>query len=125
MHTGQRDMIRIRISKDAFNAGFRAKHFGEVLYANVKNEFDAVVDKCASYVSSPILLSVPEFVMSWPYRYLTSVMSVLLSLTDESVDGILQLYHVPGILPEPCMCGNSGASGTVRCCFMAGCKSYQ
>ncbi|HIY03193.1 MAG TPA: CO dehydrogenase/CO-methylating acetyl-CoA synthase complex subunit beta [Candidatus Blautia faecipullorum] len=45
-HTGQRDMLRIRISIDAFNAGFRAKHFGEVLYAQVKNEFDAVVDKC-------------------------------------------------------------------------------
>ena len=46
MHTGQRDMIRVRISKDAFNAGFRAKHIGEVLYAKIKNEFDAVVDKC-------------------------------------------------------------------------------
>ena len=46
MHTGQRDMIRIRISKDAYNAGFRAKHIGEVLYAQVKNEFEAVVDRC-------------------------------------------------------------------------------
>jgi acetyl-CoA synthase len=46
MHTGQRDMIRIRVSKDAFNAGFRAEHLGEVLYAKVKSEFAAVVDKC-------------------------------------------------------------------------------
>ena len=46
MHTGQRDMIRIRVSKDAFAAGFRAKHIGEVLYAKVKSEFAAVVDKC-------------------------------------------------------------------------------
>ena len=45
-HTGQRDMQRIRISIDAFNAGFRIKHIGEVLYSQVKNEFDAVVDKC-------------------------------------------------------------------------------
>ena len=45
-HTGQRDMQRIRISKNAFNAGFRLKHIGEVLYASVKNEFEAVVDKC-------------------------------------------------------------------------------
>ena len=37
-HTGQRDMQRVRISKDAFNAGFRIKHIGEVLYASVKNE---------------------------------------------------------------------------------------
>ena len=46
MHTGQRDMIRIRISKETFEAGFRAKHIGEVLYAKVKSEFAAVVDKC-------------------------------------------------------------------------------
>ena len=45
-HTGQRDMFRIRISNDAFAAGFRAKHFGEVLYTQVKNEFEAVVDNC-------------------------------------------------------------------------------
>ena len=47
MHTGQRDMIRVRISKATFEAGFRAKDLAEVLYANIKNEFDAVVDKCA------------------------------------------------------------------------------
>ena len=45
-HTGQRDMQRIRIGIEAFNAGFRSKHIGEVLYSQVKNEFDAVVDKC-------------------------------------------------------------------------------
>ncbi len=45
-HTGQRDMFRIRIGREAFQAGFRVKHFGEVLYAQVKNEFEAVVDKC-------------------------------------------------------------------------------
>ena len=46
MHTGQRDMIRIRVSKAAFDAGFRARHLGEVLYAKLKSDFDAVVDKC-------------------------------------------------------------------------------
>ncbi len=46
MHTGQRDMIRIRISKADFEAGFKFKHLGEVLYAKVKSEFEAVVDKC-------------------------------------------------------------------------------
>ena len=47
MHTGQRDMIRIRISKTTFEAGFRAKDLAEVLYCNIMNEFDAVVDKCS------------------------------------------------------------------------------
>ena len=55
-HTGQRDMQRIRISIDAFNAGFRIKHLGEVLYAQVKNEFDAVVDKCEVVIYTDCLL---------------------------------------------------------------------
>lgn len=46
MHTGQRDMIRIRVSKASYEAGFRAKHIGEVLYAKIKSEYDTVVDKC-------------------------------------------------------------------------------
>ena len=46
MHTGQRDMIRIRISKADYEAGFRLRHIGEVLYAKIKSEFDTVVDKC-------------------------------------------------------------------------------
>ena len=50
MHTGQRDMIRIRISKADFEAGFKFKHIGEVLYAKVKSEFEAVVDKCQVHI---------------------------------------------------------------------------
>ena len=46
MHTGQRDMIRIRVNKAAFEAGFRLKHIGEVLYAKIMSDFDTVVDKC-------------------------------------------------------------------------------
>ncbi|MCQ2512539.1 MAG: CO dehydrogenase/CO-methylating acetyl-CoA synthase complex subunit beta [Lachnospiraceae bacterium] len=46
MHTGQRDIIRVRINKSAFDAGFRMKHYGEILYAKVKNEYEKVVDKC-------------------------------------------------------------------------------
>ena len=46
MHTGQRDLVRIRISKATFEAGLRAKDIAEVLYAKIKSEFEAVVDKC-------------------------------------------------------------------------------
>ncbi|MDR3356224.1 MAG: CO dehydrogenase/CO-methylating acetyl-CoA synthase complex subunit beta [Spirochaetaceae bacterium] len=46
MHTGQRDLIRIRVSNAAFEKGFRAKHFGEILYAKIKSDYEAVVDKC-------------------------------------------------------------------------------
>ncbi|MDD3338471.1 MAG: acetyl-CoA decarbonylase/synthase complex subunit alpha/beta [Lachnospiraceae bacterium] len=46
MHTGQRDMIRVRVSKETYDAGFRLKDIGEVLWAMIKSDFDAVVDKC-------------------------------------------------------------------------------
>ena len=46
MHTGQRDMIRVRVSKAAFEAGLRLKDFAEVLYAKLKSDYDAVIDKC-------------------------------------------------------------------------------
>jgi acetyl-CoA synthase len=45
MHTGQRDMIRVRVSKDAYDAGFRLRHFGEVLYAKLKQDYEQVVDR--------------------------------------------------------------------------------
>ncbi len=46
MHTGQRNQVRIRVSKDAFEKGLRLKDFAEVLYVMIMDEFDAVVDKC-------------------------------------------------------------------------------
>ncbi len=46
MHTGQRNQVRVRVSNAAYEAGLRLKDFAEVLYVMVKNEFEAVVDKC-------------------------------------------------------------------------------
>ncbi len=46
MHTGQRNQVRIRVSNAAFEAGLNLKHFAEVLYVMIMDEFDAVVDKC-------------------------------------------------------------------------------
>jgi acetyl-CoA synthase len=46
MHTGQRDLIRIRVGTAAFEKGFRVKHIGEILYAKIMSEYEAVVDKC-------------------------------------------------------------------------------
>ncbi len=45
MHIGQRDMNWIRISKDAFNKGFRLKHLGIILHAMLHEEYSAIVDK--------------------------------------------------------------------------------
>ncbi|MGA2774554.1 MAG: acetyl-CoA decarbonylase/synthase complex subunit alpha/beta [Candidatus Omnitrophota bacterium] len=45
MHMGQRDMIWVRISRDAFNKSFRLKHLGVVLHAMLHQEYSAIVDK--------------------------------------------------------------------------------
>lgn len=45
MHMGQRDMVWIRISKDAFNKGFRLRHLGVILHAMLHQEYSAIVDK--------------------------------------------------------------------------------
>jgi acetyl-CoA synthase len=84
-HTGQRDMQRIRISKDAFNVGFRIKHIGEVLYASVKNEFDAVVDKCEVVIyTDPAECTRIRHEVAIPIFEKRD--DRLKSLTDESVD---------------------------------------
>ncbi len=45
MHTGQRNLFRIRISKDTFRAGLRLKDLGDVLISMILDEFGEVVDK--------------------------------------------------------------------------------
>ncbi len=45
MHMGQRDMVWVRISKDAFEKGFRLKHLGIILHAMLHQEYSAIVDK--------------------------------------------------------------------------------
>jgi len=44
-HVAQRDINWLRVSKDAFDKGFRMKHFGNILYAKLKSEFSAIVDR--------------------------------------------------------------------------------
>ncbi len=85
MHTGQRDMIRIRVSKAAFDAGFRARHFGEVLYSKIMSDFDKVVDKC-----QVTLVTDPEEAKKLRHEVAIPAYDKrderLQSLTDESVD---------------------------------------
>jgi acetyl-CoA synthase len=44
-HTGQRDLIWIRISKDAHAKGLRIKHLGTILHDKLKDEFAGIVDR--------------------------------------------------------------------------------
>ena len=84
MHTGQRDMIRIRISNDAYEAGFRIKHIGEILYGMLMSDYGEVIDKC-----QVTLYTDPEKATEW--RKIGNEIydkrdERLESLTDETVD---------------------------------------
>jgi len=52
MHTGQRDLIWCRISKNAFAAGFRLEHIGTIMHAKLHDEYGALVDKVAVTVTT-------------------------------------------------------------------------
>ena len=45
MHIGQRDINWIRISKEAYEKGFRIKHLGIAIHAMIHQEYSAIVDK--------------------------------------------------------------------------------
>jgi len=44
-HMGQRDINWVRISKDAFKAGFRLEHLGKILHAMLHEHFSSILDK--------------------------------------------------------------------------------
>jgi len=84
MHTGQRDQIWCRISKTAFEAGFRLKHIGTILHAKLLDEFAGIVDKVAVTVTTDpaevkalIERSVPAYAVRDER---------VAGMTDESVD---------------------------------------
>lgn len=44
-HSAQRDLVWMRVGKNAFNQGFRLKHLGEIIVAKLKYDFPAIVDR--------------------------------------------------------------------------------
>ena len=44
-HTGQRDLIWIRMAKDAVAKGLRIKHIGKIMHAKIKDEFGGIIDR--------------------------------------------------------------------------------
>ncbi|MDR7543877.1 MAG: acetyl-CoA decarbonylase/synthase complex subunit alpha/beta [Armatimonadota bacterium] len=106
MHIGQRDIPWIRISQDAFRAGFRLRHFGDILHAKYHEEYPALVDKVQVTVYSDadqINRILEEARKVWDERD-----ARVAGMTDETVDvfyscTLCQSYapnHVCIITPE-------------------------
>ena len=101
MHTGQRNQVRVRVSNAAYDAGLRIKDFAEVLYVMVKNEFDAVVDKCqVTIITEPAQAAAFRDEVAMP-RYAQRD-DRLASMTDESVDRYYTCILCQSFAPAHC-----------------------
>ncbi len=101
MHTGQRNQVRVRVSKSAFENGLRIKDFAEVLYFMIMDEFDAVVDKCQITIitdSAEAAAFRDEIAMP---RYVQRD-DRLASMTDEAVDRYYTCILCQSFAPAHC-----------------------
>ncbi len=101
MHTGQRNQVRVRVSNAAFEAGLTVRHFAEVLYTMIMDEFDAVVDKCqVTIITDPVEAGKFRDEMAMP-RYAQRD-DRLESMTDESVDRYYTCILCQSFAPAHC-----------------------
>ncbi len=106
MHTGQRNLIWVRVSKEAFKAGFRLKHFGTIIHAKLHADYGGIVDKVqVSVFTEPKEV---QRVLAEAEPVFAARDARVAGMTDESVDTfysctICQSYapnHVCMITPE-------------------------
>jgi len=84
MHVGQRNIMWLRISKQAAEKGFRLKDIGKILYAKLKEEFGAIIDKCEVTIYTE--KEEVEKVLKLAREVYAKRDARLAGLTDESVD---------------------------------------
>ena len=83
-HMSQRDIIWVRISKDAYASGFRLKHFGTIIHAQIHNLYSKIVDKVqVTLITDPA--KVDEALVEARHSYAQHDERIL-GMTDESVD---------------------------------------
>ena len=101
MHTGQRNLFRIRISKESMARGLKLRDFGEVLYAMIMDEFSSVVDKVQVTFITDLekVKETLENVAMPRYRYRDDRLA---SLTDESVDTFYTCILCQSFAPAHC-----------------------
>ncbi|MDP6524409.1 MAG: acetyl-CoA decarbonylase/synthase complex subunit alpha/beta [Kiritimatiellia bacterium] len=83
-HMGQRDMVWLRFSKDAFDAGFRLKHLGAILHAKIHDVYGKIVDKVQVTITSEEA-KVKELIVPAQASYAERDQRIA-DMTDESVD---------------------------------------
>ena len=101
MHTGQRNLIRVRISKEAYEKGLRLKDLAEVVYHEVMDEFSSVVDKCQVTIITDKDKVDQILKDEATPRYATRD-ERLASMTDESVDTFYTCTLCQSFAPSHC-----------------------
>ena len=111
-HMGQRDIVWMRVSKAAFEAGIRAEHIGKIIHAKFHQEFGNVIDRVqvTVFTDKEEVEKRLEFARS-VYKYRDERIE---GMTDEEVDvfyscTLCQSFaptHVCVVTPEhPGLCG--------------------
>ncbi|MBO4352017.1 MAG: CO dehydrogenase/CO-methylating acetyl-CoA synthase complex subunit beta [Eggerthellaceae bacterium] len=101
MHTGQRNLFRIRVSKDTWERGLRLENFGEVLVSMIKQEFGEVVDKVeVTFITDKAKVEEQLAAVAMP-RY-NARDERLESMTDESVDTFYTCVLCQSFAPSHC-----------------------
>lgn len=83
-HTGQRNLIWVRISKDAKAKGFKFEHIGKILATKLKQEFSAIISRIQVTIMTDeeeIRKHLDEAIKSYNSRD-----ERMANLTDESVE---------------------------------------
>ncbi|MDD5428984.1 MAG: acetyl-CoA decarbonylase/synthase complex subunit alpha/beta [Candidatus Omnitrophica bacterium] len=97
-HMGQRDMNWVRISKDAKKAGFKIRHFGDILVAKLHDEYGAIVDKVQVTIyttEADVKRLLPEARKVFAARD-----ERLAGMTDESVDTLYSCTLCQSFAPD-------------------------
>ncbi len=101
MHTGQRNLFRIRFSKDTVAAGMDLNKFGEALVSMILDEFGEVVDKVQiTFHTDPDAVKTFLEDVAMP-RYAARDERIG-SLTDESVDTFYTCILCQSFAPAHC-----------------------
>ncbi len=101
MHTGQRNLLRIRISKGSWERGLRLKDFGEVLYSMIRTDFGEVVDKCQITICTDTA-AVEKALEEVCFPRYRARDDRLAALTDESVDTFYTCTLCQSFAPSHC-----------------------
>jgi len=101
MHAGQRNLVRVRISKEAMEKGLTLEHFGEVIYHMVMDEFDSVVDKCQVTIVTD-KAKVQQLLDTEGMPRYSARDERLAAMTDESVDTFYTCILCQSFAPSHC-----------------------